>query len=899
MKFLTYMFLLLFSLTTLGQSNVEIKVNKYDETINAGSHFSVFFDVSGFQKNMSTSIILHPSWQILTTKTFKIDSSNYRFLYSIATPRDATSGFYFLKFNIISDSLIVRARFFEIEINQKRDLEILVLKQPEYVLEGNVFETNYLVQNNGNETERVLLGTSMGEVVGYKDSVDIPANKDLVVTVKQTVPLSDKNYWKINTDLKVFLNAEKVPIYKVSPVDVYSSSTKKSDLFLRLPVEVGMSFLNFNFGDKKIIAYQYIASGKGFLDFSKKHFIDFSVRGPNEILFPAIGSYDHYSLAYTLKKKTTITVGDYSNRVSNLLEFGRFGRGIKFEHAFDKVDFSVFFQKARFFPDQKYAFGGGVGYSINQNLKFKLNFINKGLYLDSTQFSTNIVEFSTMFKKRNFDIESDISFSHAKSKFDLGLYNKVLYTLNKITFNSELIFAGKDYYGFYNNSRMMNNGLNYNLNKKTNVGFNSNITRIRPSLDLNEFSVSPFSHSIMSFLSFQANSKNLFILNYTIQEREDRQTVSTFHFKESFVNLSYTLNREKLVVFTQGRYGNAQNLLSSDNALPRKSYSYITQPTFRVFKGMWLGGYFEQQHTNKYSLENISQDLTFYGATVRYSYGRLLNLYIMYRNNYAPDEFFEKRSFIDGSIGFDFRRHKLTANMGKAFVPIQVSTSQNTLFFSINYVLKLNVPVKKNKQIGHIKGHIVGNSENINLGGHVVQLGQHKTITDSKGAFSFNNLLPDTYYLSLPSHESLAGISTSIKLPLEVKIKSDSISMVQIPVVKTGGVKGKVILAFSERFKELNNGRVMPKVLLKLSNEIENYYTQVNEDFDFSFKEIKPGLWTLSTVLPGNQDQFEVEIKEKNINIEAEKIIEESFTIKSVERKVLNSGKTFNLIPNK
>lgn len=900
MKSLFYILLFFTYTAVFAQNQSEINVSKYEKIVKSDHHFSVFFE---FKDNLSKELIPHlllpENWQILIQKTLKIDSFSTKYFYTVSIPKNTPSGKFSIVFQLSENQNIFKGKSIVINIEEYRKIEITNESKPEYVMEGDSLETEFLVQNLGNSTEIVNLSTSRGFISIKPDSLILAPNSSKQVFVKQKIPITGNNFWEVSSDLKLVSITSKMNAYEVVSVPVYSNSSKKLDLYKRLPIEAGALFMNFNLGGQSVAAYQYMILGKGYLDFSEKHHIDFTIRGPNELQFPTVGSFDQYSLNYTHKDSTTISIGDYINRVSNLLEFSRFGRGLKFEKKYSKSSFNVFFQKARFQPTQKDAFGGNFTYFLKENVKFGFNYINKGIFLNNNYFRTNIVGFSSEISNKNLNVETEFAIGNNRSMWDFGIQNRLNYHYKKINFSSEFINAGKEFQGFYNNSRLLNNGINYQISKKINIGINANYTRINPSLDITAFNSSPISKLNMVFVSFVPNAKHLLFLNYSKQEREDRASPSSFHFKEDFGNLTYNLNKTKFIFSAQGRFGNAQNLLAGDQHLPRKTYSSMTQPSLRIQKWVWLSGYFEHQHTNKFSNDNTIQDLIFYGGGLKMNYGQKMNLNFMYRNNYAPDEFFEKRSFVDANLQFDFKRHAISINGGKAFVPFGAILSEvgsrNTLFFSIKYVLKLNVPTMKNRNIGHIKGQILGLNTKLPKNGVLIQMGQYKTITDSLGNFHFSNLKPDDYYLTLPSSPNLAGLLPNIKCPIPIKIVVDSTRFIKIEMVKTGGVEGEIDFVISDRLKSLSNDEITKNVIVKLYNDSESLLTRINEKGHFSFKEIKPGNWRLLAILPSNLEKFEVLEEEKSITIESDLLVKEHFTVKYIERKIFFSAKDFKV----
>lgn len=76
----------------------------------------------------------------------------------------------------------------------------------------------------------------------------------------------------------------------------------------------------------------------------------------------------------------------------------------------------------------------------------------------------------------------EIALGHALNKIDIGFFNKFNWTHKKFTAHSEVIYTGKEFYGFYTNSLLFANGINYHFNNKLNIGINSNISRVNQVL---------------------------------------------------------------------------------------------------------------------------------------------------------------------------------------------------------------------------------------------------------------------------------------------------------------------------------------------------------------------------------------------------------------------------------
>ena len=883
-----------------SQEKLSINVSDFQKKVALGGHFTLYFEVENttrIEENLLDSLILPQNWSILTHKKTIIDKTLTRYSYTVCTSRNNVSAEYFMNFRLGSGNGTLGFKRVSVYVEEVSNLEIVNLTQHEYVQEGDAVLSKFLIQNSGNKIEKVRLETSRGNILGNKDFYLIEPDSSLRIYVQQVVPVTEQNYWQTTADLRVYSENQKTPIISFITIPVYSSKIKKSDKYLRFPMEVGGGYLEYKFGEQKVSAFQYYASGKGFLDFESKNHLSFSVRGPNQFDFPAVGSTDEYALSYAYKDKFIVTVGDYLLRMNNLMEFGRYGRGVKIDHNFNKISTSLFYQKARFFPNQKDALGGNIRYNFSNRSSVSLNFISKNLTLPSGSFTSNIVGTSIDIKKENFLMETEVAVGEAQQKISLGFYNKFYLRLGKFQINNELVYADKNFYGFYTNSWLLINGINFALSNKMSLGINTNFTRTNPSLDVNVYSFSPFAKTYLGFISYQLNQKNLFTFNFIKQEREDRQTPSTFHYKEDLGNFSYMLNTSKFSINTQSRYGFSQNLLSVDSLSKNLSFANSIQPTVRVLPWMWLGAYLEHQHTRKFTTNNSLQNLVYYGGNFRVNFKQNLSVNVLYRNNYSPDQFYEQRTFLDASLNYDTKHHQFSISGGQVFLPNVPDSYQNTLFFSAKYILKLNLPIAKNKKLGMISGEIHGMNNGISKEGVMVQLGEKRFMTDTTGRFYFKDLVPDQYFLKVVSNK--VGVISTTKFPMQVDVKADSTSKIDVAFIKTGGVVGKINFSYASKVNQVIDTEKIPVVVVTLYNDKESYTTQMNSKNEFSFKEMKPDSWKVKVYIPGNQPLFTIQNPEQSLEIESDKLKEINFNVQPTERKIYFSNRNYNISLNK
>lgn len=890
--------LLLTGLHGYGQTPVTVGLANVPDTVVPGGHITLFFDVkstSPLPDSLREEIQLPEKWRLLSQRrpVRSAGDLRVRYFYVIGTPAGCASGDYLVKFRVYANGQEIVTQV-PLTIGQIRKVELFVVTQPEFVREGDTLRLTYMVRNAGNNAEKFHLKSERGKIGQATDSLTLEPGASTHVTVTQIIPVTDNNAWQASSNLSVMMTGIAEPVYSVTTIPVFSSKVRKIDRYFRFPVEVGGGYLSYRYGGRQVTAYQYQASGKGFIDQKERHYIDFIVRGPNQFVFPAVGTYDQYSLDYAWRKRLFVSVGDYVLQLNNLMEFGRFGRGLRAEQQFKKVAYTVFYQKARFFMNQKDSFGGKFLYKFSESASVGMHYASKNVFFHDRRFWSHMTGLSANVHTKEFNMESEVSVGQAIGETDYGAFLRLQLAKKWISVTSNVIYAGKHFYGFYNNSRLFNNNIGFNITRKLTIGASNNFSDVNPGLDANLYSVSPKDRSYIGYISFQPDQRNRFFLFYSKAERKDRQQPAAFHYAENFSNFSYNLTSPKFTLFYQGRYGYSKNHLAPDGNGRNESFSNQVQPVVRLFPWIWVGGYFEHQHTSKFSTSGAVENLFFYGSNVRINVKKNLYAGFLYRNNYAPDELYVRRSFVDVSAVLDLKRHVFSFSGGRSYIPNIDNTDQNTLFFNIKYALRLNVPLGRKKNIGTVKGQLTGFG--YRKQGNLIQLGSHKFMTDSTGMFIFNGVAPDQYYLSITQNESGSeGVVPAVRMPMLVNVRSDSLSVVEIPLTRTGSIAGRI-----EFLKARQNGlssvlTEKPTVLVKLHGENGSYLTELNDKSEFSFREIRPGTWEISVFIPGSQDRFVVEDSNRQLTVETDKTLDLTFRIRPNEKRIHFSERNFEV----
>ncbi|GAA4433799.1 hypothetical protein GCM10023091_07810 [Ravibacter arvi] len=850
-----------------------------------GDYLTMVFKTGRTADSVTARLTVPEEWHLLSQ--MQVPSGDGRnFYYSVASKSNSRAGLYPVKFEVFTRGKLQDSRTVNVPVRAISRIDILTVSPPEYAKEGETLFSEFVVHNLGNRVENPHFSGTGGEV--ETDSASLQPGESTVVRMKREVPHTDQTNWLLSQGLSVTVAGNAEPYRKYISIPVYATKPKKTDSYLRFPVEAGATFLHYRMGDISHTGFQYFVNGKGSLDVKKQHMLDFSLRGPNQRSFPVLGNYDHYSATYTYKNRFIVTAGDFHLSFNNLMELGRYGRGVYLQGRVKNFGGRVFYQKARLFPMQKDSYGGEVSLFLKKG-EIAASYFSKNAFVKNQWQTTRMAGLSSRIQSKTVSWEAEWSVGNTLNRYDMGVFSRLYYRYRKLTVSNNLIYTGENYFGFYTNSRLLVTNVGYYFNPKVGLGVTHNYSLINPGLDVSVYNTSPFTNTYVAYVTFSPGSRNRFFLNYTIGDRKDRQKPPTYDYHENLGNFFYNFEGQQFRLMNQVRYGYTRNNLAGNDLRRRRTYaSGILQPSFRLWREAWLSGFAEYQYTSRFSNQDRFEHLFFWGGNLSIVQKRIFQLSLMYRNSYAPDELYQSRSYLSISSVLNLKHHQLALQGGNIYHPNPDLRYQNTLFFSLTYTLKLNAPLARIKNTGRVVGKVTGLYPDIGKDGMLIRLGGKEYLTGPAGEFSFNNVAEDKYLLTLQRMQVVDGVVPTVKIPMEIVVRKDSVTYLEIPFSKTGGLQGKV------KFMEENPAQPgKPLVLIKLYREGATYLTDLKDGNVFSFKEILPGNWNLK-IIPQDAG-YEAETEDQVITIEPDKIREVNLVIKARERKIFFSNQNFQI----
>lgn len=905
---------ILFFFVTIGicqaqQDTLQVRLRSSEQKVMPNNYFTLMYEVKSNTKMLDSviaNLAIPENWKILSKRNpFIIKGQDIlKYTFTIYVPGQAISKNYNIKFvlNDLSQKTLIE-KSDSIFILKNRKIEITLLKKPDFAKEADTLVTEFLVNNIGNTDEAVQV-SSIGE-----GKIDI--GKDTIVLKRNTSKLIKNTYYLTNaTDnvnnfnfgISINLKDSIKAIIKTENIPFYSSKLKKNDPYLRLPIKVGLWYSVFSINNKLLHGPQFDITTNGYLDFAKKHHIDLRLHGPNRINVPIVGNIDQYSLIYSYQRRTTFTVGDYNLQFNNLIEFSRFGRGIRYDQDFKRTGFSVLFISPRFYDIQKESFGGRFYLNTSKNHQVSLNYYNKRTQYNSGLLTSNFLGLTSEYKTQNTYFNTEFTAGKITNKYDIGFFNRVSFNQKRFRLNNDIIYTGKNFTGFYTNSKLFILSLGYDFTKKLGVNVIGSYTDINPSFDILTPTVPPFTINNAAFITYKILKNTQVNFGYNRRQSEDKATIKRFRYIDEFAQLGLNITYPKFILSMDGRYGNSINLLApaTDSTSKRRSLYQLVQPEIKITRWLWLGGYFQYQQNNKFTKTNSLVNYYFYGGSIRMTYKDKINLSFLYRNNFAPDELVEQRTLLNINLNARFKNHQIDISGGRFYSPVISTSNFNTNYLTLKYSFTINAPVSKNKNLSSISGEIIGLDKTIKRAGIKVKVGEKQFITDSSGKFYFTKLVPNRYVLNIDPTDVGFGVIPTVKTPILITTKPDSTMKIKIELTKTGSLEGEVKFINNNKAGTENIEVNKPIVLVKLFNDNESFITQVNEKNKFLFKELKPNNnWNLKVWVPMKENEYTIKQTDQQVKISPDSLSLTSVSIVPNERKIYFSQNNFNLISKK
>ncbi|ANF51028.1 hypothetical protein A0O34_11120 [Chryseobacterium glaciei] len=864
-------FTILFPVLIFAQKQPNDFVNKKDSLL-PGTATSISFTIENNTFNnkiydieiKTSSPHISP---ILTKGEFKIsgnESTSYIVPLRIATETPQgkyTVTLYGTEQN--GESKFIKSE--EINVSGNRKLSVTALNSPEFVRAGETIKASFLLKNGGNITENLILESKNTSIDQGYSIVLSPGETKVITITKNTDPeLGKSEYQNLNLTARSAFNLNENQIAYTS-VKIISIKPSEDDIYHRFPVSASLSFVGMRNRGVYNDGFQGELYGKGSLDKENKGLLEFHAVTKNPVEFNSFTQYEEYFVNYR-RDNFYAHLGDKMYSSSFLTEFSRYGRGAELRYDFKKLSFGGFYNHPRFFRDIKDEFNFYSKFRFNKETEITVGYLYKIPRSDEIRYSFNNMKLDSnvhlpyltgKFKVlKKIDILGEAAYSKTDKTEGNAYLIQVQSNFQKLNGNIMYMKASPQFAGYFSNTSTFNGNLQYRISDKFNV-FANYVQDARNFQRDTLLLAAPYRKFVQYGLGYRYMKGGNIMLYNGYQRYEDRLEPKEFDYFERFFKVSIDQQIGIFQLNLEGQFGKTNNYLTDFNG---NSSFYTANLSFEKFKTSFnlYGSY---AVTSRYQMQNQKQ--VYYGARVisRYSDNAYFSLF--YQNNYLPEEYFNDRNLFELLFHQQISpNHEL--DLSGRYTLQRGQLGDKDFIFSLRYTLRMNIPVQKIAEYTSLSGN-VNNLGVKKIEGIRLMLGNHLSITDKNGNFTFKNIIPGDYFLEIDRSTTEINDIPDVNLPASLALINKE-NIFNFGLTTAANIQGNIQLTEVEEKDLLSFAQFQLKKEKKRKNNIiiEAYdgkqtYRKIavmGEKFDFTY--LRPGDWTVKIFRNGLDKRYKI-----------------------------------------
>ncbi|WP_312902790.1 COG1470 family protein [Chryseobacterium taichungense] len=806
---------------------------------------------------------------ILKNGELKLPSNEKNvYIIPLKIAAEAPQGKYFIILNgterNTQEKLTEKFQFF---ILPNRKLELSTLNFPEFVRAGEKIEANFLLKNNGNSTENLIL-ESKNAVIKESTFLQLLPGENKTITISKATNSQLVTNEYQNISLSVYFAEhpnEKQTAY--ASVKVISIKPAEGNIFHRLPVAASISWVGMRNRGVYNDGFQGEIYGKGSLDKDNKNLIEFRALTKNPVEFNSFTQYEEYFLNYK-RNNISIHLGDKNYSSSFLTEYARYGRGAEIQIDFKNISIGGFYNHPRFFRDIRDEYNVYSKFKLSKESEINVGYLYKiprteniGWRFSNYKLVSNahLPYLTGKFKlNKNLEVLGEASYSKTDESEDAGFMIQTVARYEKFSGNITYMKTGPEFAGYFNNTSTVNGNIQYKLLRKVNLtaSFVQDAKNFqRDTL----FLAAPYRRFLQYGIQYKYLKSGSLMLSHGFQRYQDRLIPREFDYKERFLRISLDQQIGILQFNIEGQFGQTDNYLTGYYG---SSSFYTANIGFEKYKTSFniYGSYAE---TARYELQNQKQ--FYYGARILSRISDRTSFSIFYQNNYMPEDYYTDRNL------FELLYHQQILpghdlDISGRYTLQRGELGNKDFVFSLRYTLHMNIPVQKTAEYISLYGNIdnlgVKRIEGIRL-----MLGNHLSVTDKQGNFLFKNIIPGEYVLEID--RSTTGINDipTINIPVSLNLINKE-NIFNFALTSAARIEGNIHLTHMEEQKSFAHLPVKTEkkkkenIIIEVSNGDQTYrkIAFIGESFDFTY--LRPGEWQLKIFRNGLDKRYKIPINQ-------------------------------------
>jgi cell division septation protein DedD len=743
-------------------------------------------------------------------------------------------------------------------------VELSVSEAPLFVEAGKSYRITFSILHKGNAAAAIGLDvkSSSGFRVALDSNTIVLAPNEIRQLVAEVItpkalshPVKDRLFIRATAGQDSM--SSNFQTYSI--VSVVPASARTEAKYRQLPSRFTTRYVG---GDGKD-GVQFELAGSGPLD-DHGHTIDYRIRGPEKFENNVFGLRDEVYLKLR-SKEGAIIGGDYSYAVSNLLERGRLGRGVEVDLDHKQIEArAIGFQSRAQIPDYE-AYGGYIGFSQGRRFSLRGNTLIK----KTTQSDDELFSVSTSFEPASqWIVNLESATGTKKNEYSdqpLAFWSRIDGRVSTTQISLQKHAANREFHGQIQD-------VDQNL------------------VDL--FTALPYGFGwVNAYRDFSENlAKSLFVP--TAPREKHFRTGLNFR-KSSFANASLDFethtrvdmlpspdfdNRVSLLVARVQKAFRMIGLSSTVMRGVRKNYltssssdleNYRLSADAHPIRGQRCEGWWQTGHSS-YSIDTRRSNVLGFNAEYATLPRLELNASVQVADR-DDNRDFESLQYDVGVQYEPFKKHFVVLKLRKRdFDELQFDHETSYL---LSYQLPVGVPIGRKRDRGSLQGRIydLDNSATGGVPGALLRVGDRTTLSDKNGRFVFHSLTRGVHYLQIENAAFGLDRVPLQRMPIELNISGAQTESVELQIVKTGSISGKVIVygyanentergvlienfaadSMLQKHRDLQPLRDLADCVVQLNNGEEFITTSTSSDGSFEVTKLRPGKWTLSVLATG------------------------------------------------
>jgi hypothetical protein len=849
---------------------------------------------SGSEEEFLEELELPPGWQKIVTSQLPIQLepeedqvSVVAFLVPVTSPPGLYPICYSLK--SLKDQGIVASDTMPLVVLPVEKLELSAEAKPERVLAGESYLIELCLVNRGNyKVELTLQVKSTSPSPLQMESAQLT----LEPGESRTINLEEKTNQGIKQRIRQILEIKAestrpdshfVPVTRTVSVVIIPRVTERVDLRNKIPGRLGLVYA----GGEGKGNFQIEFAGCGSVDKSGKRKIDFLFRGPDLQEKNRWGRRDEIRFSY-LTRQWDLHLGDRGYHLSPLTDRQSYGRGAEANLRTGKFTVGSFFLKSRWGDVRKSKVASYVSYKPYAKLNLKGNFLIQGMnQLFSFQdYEARIYSLQTAFKtKKEMQLELECGLSQSvKERKSNDLAFRIDWTghlHNQIDYSLERIFAGSKYLGYLTDTDYKSAMLGFPIYRE--LRGNLLYHDYANNLDVDSTKgTANREKTLQAGVSYCLSAGTQVSVDYKNLTKTDCVLPADFNYEESTIRLRMTEMKSKFSLSTDIERGRFEDKIkfAKSNSLERYSLYANFNPNYKSSYNFYV----RIGHT---SFTGNPERTKSFGLSGFWYFRKVLSLNLNYRWDDSALNNRPEQNSISSIFTYTFSGNR-TLTFKSQWSDFNMGDGKAFAFWAM-YNLPLEIPLSKNTGQGTLKGRVCYEEESNKTPLSRVILTTQGTmaITDEEGEFIFPSLEPGICFLQTDrSSIGLDRVPTE-KLPLLIEIKTKKTTEIEIAVVRSGRIFGRVKAFFpvadtisggvkrsssdsliwsdpegKEGFEKENIIRRIGNTLVELYDEKETLRQVTDQNGWFSFEDLRPGRWALRVHTDNLPDLYFLEQKE-------------------------------------